>query len=103
MAEPLRGWIWAQNALPFLQLLSHYAGYAFDGTDWETVEAGIGDTDDDRADGWYTYPLVGTRAELEVALALATGSDVLAVTVTGLDDPELRLRADTLISAFASM
>jgi hypothetical protein len=103
MTEPLSGWIWIQNALPFLQLLSHYAGYAFDGTDWETVEAGIEDTDDGRADGWYTYPLVGTRAELEVALAAATGSDVLAVTVDGLDDPELRLRADTLISAFASM
>lgn len=103
MTEPLSGWIWARNVLPFLQLLSHYAGYAFDGTDWETVEAGIEDTDDGRTDGWYTYPLVGTRAELEVALAAAVGSDVLAVTVTGLDDPELRLRADTLISAFASV
>ncbi|WP_151770576.1 hypothetical protein [Streptomyces abyssomicinicus] len=103
MAEPVRGWIWSHNLLPFLQLLSHYAGYAFDGTDWLTVEAGVDGTDDERADGWYSYPLVGTRAAPEVALARAAGTDVLMVTVTGLADAELRLRADTLISAFASM
>ncbi|MDH6223255.1 MULTISPECIES: hypothetical protein [Streptomyces] len=103
MAEPVSGWIWSHNLLPFLQLLSHYAGYAFDGTDWVTVEAGTEDTDDGRADGWYSYPLAGTRAELEVTLARARGTDVLMVTVTGLPDGELRLRADTLVSAFASV
>jgi hypothetical protein len=103
MAGSVGGWIWSQNLLPFLQLLSHYAGYAFDGTDWVTVEAGVEDTDDERPDGWYSYPLVGTRAELEVTLAHAVGTDVLMVRVTGAADAELRLRADTLISAFASV
>jgi hypothetical protein len=37
-----------------------YAGYAFDETDWEAIEAGIQDTDDEAPDGWYSYPLVGT-------------------------------------------
>ncbi|MEU6158681.1 hypothetical protein [Streptomyces sp. NPDC047130] len=103
MAEPVSGWIWSQNLLPFLQLLSHYVGHAFDGADWQTVAAGIEDTDDERPDGWYAYPLAGTRAEVEVSLARAAGSDVLMVTVTGLPNRELRLRTDTLISAFASV
>jgi hypothetical protein len=102
-ADVVSGWIWSHHLLPFLQLLSHYAGYAFDGADWTTVEAGVEGADDAHADGWYSYRLTGDRAHLEVALAHAAGSDILMVGVAGADDPELRLRVDTLISAYASV
>jgi hypothetical protein len=85
-----------------LGLLSHYTGYAFDETDWTTVEASVQDTDDEAPDGWYSYPLVGTRATLEVALAQAVGGEEVSVSVTGAETLELQLRAETLLSAFAS-
>lgn len=47
MTEPIAGWIWGRNLHAFLRLLSHYAGYDFDDTDWETIEAGVQETDDE--------------------------------------------------------
>lgn len=101
MTESISGWIMGRNLRVFLELLSRYAGYAFDGTDWEAIEAGIQDTDDEAADGWYSYPLVGASAALEVALARAVGGEEVSVRVTGAETPELQLRTDTLLSAFA--
>ncbi|MEY2233538.1 MULTISPECIES: hypothetical protein [Streptomyces] len=37
MAE-VAGWIWQHNLRSLLELLSHYVGYDFDGTDWDTAE-----------------------------------------------------------------
>ncbi|MFI1286382.1 hypothetical protein ACH4U5_37425 [Streptomyces sp. NPDC020858] len=101
MAE-VGGWIWERNLRSFLELLSHYVGYGFDGTDWETVALAIEATDDDQADGWYSYPLVGERREVEVRLARSVGGDEVSVTVEGALTPELEVRADTLLSAFAT-
>ncbi|MFF5140469.1 hypothetical protein ACFY6U_12265 [Streptomyces sp. NPDC013157] len=70
MTEPIAGWIWGRNRRAFLELLSRYAGYALDGTDWDTIEAG--------------------------------GQEV-SVSVTGAGTSELRLRTDTLLSAFAGV
>ncbi|MFF5342556.1 hypothetical protein ACFY4H_17865 [Streptomyces althioticus] len=103
MTEPIVGWIWGRNLHAFLRLLSHYAGYDFDDTDWETVEAGVQETDDEALDGWYSYPLVGTSATLSVALARAVCGEEVAVSVTGAETLELRLRTDTLLSAFAGI
>ncbi|MFE2970687.1 hypothetical protein ACFXKC_45180 [Streptomyces sp. NPDC059340] len=103
MTEPIAGWIWGRNLRAFLELLSRYAGYALDETDWETIEAGVQDTDDEAPDSWYSYPLVGTNATLKVALARAVGGQEVSVSVTGAETPELRLRTDTLLSAFASV
>ncbi|MFE5325487.1 hypothetical protein ACFRCG_03575 [Embleya sp. NPDC056575] len=103
MGEPIGGWIWGRNLRAFLELLSHYAGYAFDGTDWETVEVGVEDTDDEAPHGWYTYPLAGTNATLVVALARAVDGEETSVRVTGADTPELRLRTDTLLTALAAI
>ncbi|MFW6694557.1 hypothetical protein [Streptomyces sp. MAR4 CNX-425] len=58
MAEPVSGWIWRSNLRGFLELLSGYVGYPFDETDWETVELGVQDSDDEDADRWYAYPLI---------------------------------------------
>ncbi|MFJ4777985.1 hypothetical protein [Streptomyces sp. NPDC088762] len=83
-------------------MLSHYVGYGFDVTDWETVARAIEATDDERTDGWYSYPLVGKHRQVEVRLARAVGGDELMVAVKGSLTPELEVRADTLLAAFAA-
>lgn len=102
MTEPITGWIWGRNLRALLELLSRYSGYAFDDTDWETIAAGVQDTDDEALDGWYSYPLVGTRGTLGIALAQAVGGEEVSVSITGAETPELQLRTETLLSAFAS-
>ncbi|MEV5524000.1 hypothetical protein [Streptomyces pseudogriseolus] len=95
MSEQIAGWIMERNLRAFLELLSRYVGYAFDDTDW--------DTDDEKSDGWYSYPLAGTHATLDVSLARSVGSEVMSVSVTGAETPELQLRTDTLLSACAGI
>ncbi|KOG75508.1 MULTISPECIES: hypothetical protein [Streptomyces] len=102
MTEAIRGWILTYRARPFLELLSRYAGYDFDDTDWAAVEAGVKATDAADADGWYSYPLVGRGDTLEVRLANAVGGDELSVVIVGAGTYEMCLRADTLLSAFAT-
>ncbi|MFE4695823.1 hypothetical protein ACFRIC_01915 [Streptomyces sp. NPDC056738] len=96
------GWIWNENVQPFLTLLAQYAGYDFDETDWQTVELGLEVTDDEHPDRWYSYTLFGSAHHLEVHLANAVGGAEVSVRVAGTSDPELLLRADTLMSAFAT-
>ncbi|CAM5729523.1 hypothetical protein SALBM217S_10071 [Streptomyces griseoloalbus] len=111
MSEQIAGWIMERNLRAFLELLSRYVGYAFDATDWDTVEDGVRDTvedgvrdtDDEKSDGWYSYPLAGTHATLDVSLARSVGSEVMSVSVTGAETPELQLRTDTLLSACAGI
>ncbi|MFD7916837.1 hypothetical protein ACFV30_40145 [Streptomyces sp. NPDC059752] len=101
MAE-VGGWIWERNLRSFLELLAHYAGYGFDATDWETVALALEATDDERTDGWYSYPLVGEHRHVEIRLARAIGGDEVRLAVTGALTPELEVRADTLLAAFAA-
>lgn len=98
----VEGWIWHENVQPFLALLARYAGYDFDDTDWQVVELGLEATDDEHRDRWYSYPLVGSDHRVEVHLANAVEGDEVSVRVVGASDPELRLRADTLMAAFAT-
>lgn len=86
------GWIWNENVHHFLALLSHYAGYHFDGTDWQAVELGLEAADDEDPDRWYRYPLVGSDHQIDVHLAKAVGGDEVSVRVTGTSDPQLLLR-----------
>ncbi|MFD4739741.1 hypothetical protein ACFWNR_19040 [Streptomyces virginiae] len=44
MAE-VAGWIWQHDLRSLLELLSHYVGYDFDGTDWDTVAPALEETD----------------------------------------------------------
>lgn len=96
------GWIWNENVQPFLALLARYAGYDFDDTDWQAVELGLEATDDEHPDRWYSYPLVGSDHHVKVHLAHAVGGEEVSVRVAGTCNPELLLRADTLIAAFAT-
>ena len=101
MAE-VSGWIWERNLRSFPELLSHYLGYGFDDTDWETVSLAIEATYDERPEGWYSYPLVGEHRQVEVRLARAVGGHEIRLAVKGPLTPELQVRADTLLAAFAA-
>ncbi|MCX5173585.1 hypothetical protein OG616_36925 [Streptomyces antibioticus] len=101
MAE-VSGWIWRRNLRSFLELLSLYVGYDFDATDWDTVALALAGTDDEHADHWYSYPLVGSMHKIQVRLARSVGGDEVSVNVSGVVTGELELRADTLLSAFAA-
>jgi hypothetical protein len=94
------GWVWDHNVRPLLDLLSHYAGYPFDDTDWQAVALGLEATDDDHQGLWYSYPLQGHH-QLTIRLANAVGSSVVSVRIEGLDDRDLALRAATLLDAYA--
>ncbi|MFE9934226.1 hypothetical protein [Streptomyces sp. NPDC005533] len=94
------GWIGGRNLRSFMELLSHYVGYDFDVTDWKTVA--LAGTDDERAERWYAYPLVGDLHQVDVWLARSVGGDELSVTVSGIEMAELEIRADALLSAFAT-
>lgn len=85
MSKQIDGWIMGRDLRASLELLSRYVEYAFDDTDWDTVEIGVRDTDDEKSDGWYSYPLAGTSATLEVSLAHSVGSEVTSVSVTGVE------------------
>ncbi|MFF4901843.1 hypothetical protein [Streptomyces sp. NPDC001068] len=103
MSDPIAGWIWSRNLRAFLELLSRYVGYDFDETDWQAIEAGVQETDDEVSGSWYRYAVVGTNATVQVALARAVGGEEVSVSVTGAETPELQLRTDTLMSAFAGI
>ncbi|MFC8193954.1 hypothetical protein ACFUTV_01035 [Streptomyces sp. NPDC057298] len=69
----VEGWLWNENVQP-----------------------------DEHPDCWYSYPLVGSDHRLEVHLAQAVGGSEVSVRVAGTSNPELLLRADTLMEAFAT-
>ncbi|MFF8717478.1 hypothetical protein ACF07T_39670 [Streptomyces sp. NPDC015184] len=51
---------------------------------------------------WHSYPLVGEQRQVEVRLARAVGDDELMMAVKEALTPELEVRADTLLAAFAT-
>ncbi|MER5636563.1 hypothetical protein ABT095_06395 [Kitasatospora sp. NPDC002227] len=102
MTTESRGWIFGGYLRPFLEVLAGYVGYAFDDTDWQAVESGLSATDDERPDGWYGYPLVGSRQRTDVRLANAVGGDELSVCVEGVADHQLSVRIDTLFAAYSA-
>lgn len=66
------------------------------------MEPGVGETDDDHAERWFSYPLIGSAQEIEVRLARSVDGDEVSVAVTGVMTAELEIRADTLLAAFST-
>lgn len=84
------GWIWDANAWVFCEILASLVGYEFDDLDWQAVGTALPNTDDERAELWYSYPLIGTKGTLEVTLAQAVGGSEVSVEVRGEADDALR-------------
>ncbi|GAA3109892.1 hypothetical protein GCM10010485_55070 [Streptosporangium carneum] len=76
--------------------------YEFDDLDWQAVETGLPDTDDERQKRWYGYPLVGTVARLDLKLARAVGGTEVSVEVYGAADDVLRAQVRLVCDMAAS-
>lgn len=75
----LANWLRRKNLKGFLIVVSDIIGYEFDDLDWGAFEAGFHEAVDD---GWFTYPLVGRRCTLEVAISLDVDEDDVILRVT---------------------
>ncbi|MEU0809798.1 hypothetical protein [Streptomyces sp. NPDC005970] len=102
-AHDIDGWICRRNFSPFMESLSRYVGTDWEPTDWDTVALSLEGTDDSDPDnGWYVHRMAGAWQSIEVRLAnAAAATDMVSVIVAGAEAAELRLRIDTLLSAFA--
>lgn len=90
------GWVSADNVVPFLEYVSRYIGYEYDDFDEAALTGALAQTDDDSADGWFGYPLVGAPP-VTVSFAQAVGGTVVSVRVEGDIDPVLAARIETLL------
>jgi hypothetical protein len=90
-------WVWHSNLRRFLQLVSFYVGYSFDGPDWLVIQAGLeGLTSENRALG---YPIVG-RQQLRLSLSADPDfADEVSVKITGRPDQLPAARISGLIDA----
>ncbi|KAB2366198.1 hypothetical protein [Actinomadura montaniterrae] len=83
-----------------MEMISEVVGYDFDDSDWLAISMALPDTDDEQADGWYAYPLVGDR-QVEVRLSRAVGGDEVSIEVTGMADDRTRESIELLLTVFA--
>jgi hypothetical protein len=91
-------WIWHFNLRRFLELVSFYAGYSFDDSDWLAVEAGLQELNGENET--FVYPIMG-RPELRVSLSTDPGSGAeVTVRITGRPDRILGARISGLIDAY---
>src|SRR5262249_13748167 len=73
-------WVWHSNLRRFLELVSFYAGYRFDESDWLAIEAGLNALASENQA--FDYPIAG-RQELGVSLSTDPSSgDEISVKVT---------------------
>ncbi|MER7279314.1 hypothetical protein ABT369_33230 [Dactylosporangium sp. NPDC000244] len=89
------GWVFEDNVVRFLELVSRYIGYEYDHLDEAALTGAIERTDDESAEGWFSYPLQGVPP-LMVHLARSVGGSVVSFRVDGDIDPILTARIETL-------
>ncbi|MEU7890534.1 hypothetical protein AB0B54_33945 [Microbispora bryophytorum] len=95
-------WIKEDNARVVCEILALLIGYEFDDLDWQAVGTALPNTDDEQADCWYEYPLIGTDEELTLRLAQSVGGSVVSVEVLGEADNALSNRIE-LVCNLAGM
>jgi hypothetical protein len=90
------GWVDEDHVVTLMRQISAYIGYAYDELDEVALTGALDDTDDEKDDGWFEYPLAGTPP-LSIRLARSPGSAVVSVRVDGPADPVLAARVETLL------
>lgn len=76
-------WVWKENLLPFLLILSHLCSYDFCESDQEAVEYGlVGTSDEDNI--WFEYKLIGKK-KISLRLARDPEGDLVHY---GIDFPD---------------
>ncbi|MGW0711825.1 hypothetical protein ACWD4G_38720 [Streptomyces sp. NPDC002643] len=98
---------------PLVELLNHYATSnhsSVEDIDWAAIAAALEPTDDEGEEGgeghWppvaaYSLALSGPIHSVRVDLLRSSRGSGVIVTVTGADSADLRIRVDTLLTAFA--
>ena len=82
-AEPaVQGRVAEDNVVQMLKRISGYIGYAYDDLDEAALTGALDDTNDESADAWFRYPLMG-MPPLLVHLAQSPGSAVVSVHIEG--------------------
>ena len=92
----IEGWVFEDNVVRFLEHVSRYVGYDYGELDEVALTGALEHTDDESADGWFSYPLDGTPP-LTVSLARAIGGSAVSIRVQGEIDPVLAARFETLL------
>ncbi len=92
----VEGWISEDHVVQSLQQISTYIGYRYDDLDEAALTGALDETNDESADGWFTYPLQGTPP-LRVHLAQSPGSAIVSVRIEGAIDAVLTARIETLL------
>ncbi|MGA5894207.1 hypothetical protein [Streptomyces venetus] len=94
------GWIFEENLRPFCESVAEFSGYGFHDADWQAIENALPQTDVERPDGWYDYPLSG-RVPLTLLVADDPGSSVVFVGLTGECDDDTRARIEAAWHIFS--
>lgn len=84
------------NVVQLLKRISGYIGYAYDDLDEEALTGALDDTNDESADAWFRYPLMGTPP-LMVHLAQSPGGAVVSVRIEETMKQILATRIETLL------
>jgi hypothetical protein len=92
----IEGWVFEDNVVRFFRHVSRYVGYDYGELDEVALTGALEPTDDESADGWFSYPLEGTPS-LTVLLARAVGGSVVSIQVQGEIDIILAARFETLL------
>lgn len=79
-------WVWKENLLPFLLILSHLSSYDFCESDQEAIEYGlVGTLDEDNI--WFEYKLIGEKT-ISLRLAKDPEGDLVFYSFEYPDDLE---------------
>lgn len=89
------GWVFEDNVVQFLELVSRYIAYEYDDLDEAALTGAIERTDDESTESWFSYPLQGAPP-LTAHLARAVGGSAVSIRMEGDIDPILRARIETL-------
>ncbi|MBG6105604.1 hypothetical protein IW249_006018 [Micromonospora vinacea] len=92
----VEGWVTEDHVVRLLRQISTYIGYAYDDLDEAALVGALDDTNDETADRWFEYPLVGTPTVV-VRLARSPGSAAVTVIVEGSMDLVLAARIETVL------
>ncbi len=91
------GWIYESNLHELVQRIAAYVGYRWDDLDDDALIGALDATDADNPDTWFEYPMVG---DPPVILALARSNGHLHVRISGMLDPVLIARFETLLDVY---
>lgn len=94
-------WIFGENLLPALEMISHVVGYEFDSSDRVAIEFGLAHTSSEQ-DRWFEYPFVGSTP-IDLRLAWSDpGDGVVLLEVASAVSDDQAIRIDTILDVFAT-